>query len=381
MQWEVAVRGPESVLEELTHALQSSPNTIIRSKDGFVLLGDTFAGLRSEAEVRLEAQRVVEALSGICRMLLQSDTALSIASIAEVRPDGTRNIFVQLEPGVLSITGGLVSLRVTRSDGSVEERRPSDPALAWLTKALETPEAARALRLRDKRSLSWTDLYRLFEVIVDGAGGTDTIVNAGWASRTQLSRFKHSANSVSVAGDEARHGVESTMPPSDAMTMSEARSLVDILLARWLGVLANTNWSRRRCGVSAPRLSCSVMPLGRPLVLDVNGSTLRFMESVPLTREQAIASLVEAEADIRALGVARLALFGSVLRNEARPDSDVDLLVQFALGRKSYASFLALSDLLEARLTRRVELVTTEALSPFLGPRILAEAQDVLRAA
>lgn len=117
------------------------------------------------------------------------------------------------------------------------------------------------------------------------------------------------------------------------------------------------------------------------LVLDVNGGTVSRMESVPLTRERAIARLVEAEADIRALGVARLALFGSVLRNEARLDSDVDLLVQFSPGRKSYAGFLALSDLLEARLSRRVELVTTEALSPFIGPRILAEAQDVLRAA
>jgi predicted nucleotidyltransferase len=117
------------------------------------------------------------------------------------------------------------------------------------------------------------------------------------------------------------------------------------------------------------------------LVLDLNGGTLSLMESVALTREQAIARLVEAEVDIRALGVARLALFGSVLRNDARPDSDVDLLVQFAPGRKSYARFLALSDLLETRLKRRVELVTTEALSPFIGPRILAEAQDVLRAA
>jgi hypothetical protein len=37
--------------------------------------------------------------------------------------------------------------------------------------------------------------------------------------------------------------------------------------------------------------------------------------------------------------------------------------------------------LLESHLGRRVELVTTEALSPVIGPRILAEARDVLRAA
>ncbi|OFW01280.1 MAG: nucleotidyltransferase [Acidobacteria bacterium RIFCSPLOWO2_02_FULL_68_18] len=94
-----------------------------------------------------------------------------------------------------------------------------------------------------------------------------------------------------------------------------------------------------------------------------------------------MARIAGAEPAIRALGVARLALFGSVARDEARPDSDVDVLVQFSPGQKSYAHFIALSELLESLLRRRVELVTTEALSPFLGPRILAEAQDVLRAA
>jgi uncharacterized protein len=105
------------------------------------------------------------------------------------------------------------------------------------------------------------------------------------------------------------------------------------------------------------------------------------MGLTPLTREEASARLAASEREIRALGVARLAIFGSVVRNQARPDSDVDVLVQFAPGAKTYEHFLALSDLLEERLERRVELVTTESLSPYIGPRILAEAHDVLRAA
>lgn len=101
--------------------------------------------------------------------------------------------------------------------------------------------------IRDKSQLLWTDLYRLFEVVVDGAGGIDVIVTDGWASRTQLRRFKHSANSVKAAGDQARHGVEPTTPPPDAMTISEARALLDILWRDGLGkALSNSNWSRRR---------------------------------------------------------------------------------------------------------------------------------------
>jgi len=109
--------------------------------------------------------------------------------------------------------------------------------------------------------------------------------------------------------------------------------------------------------------------------------TVDAMASSALTRDQAVAALVACGSEIQALGVERLALFGSVLRGEARPDSDLDLLVQFFPGAKTFDRFLALSDLLECRLGRRVDLVTTEALSPFIGPRILAEAQDVLRAA
>ncbi|MET0398532.1 MAG: nucleotidyltransferase family protein [Longimicrobiaceae bacterium] len=99
------------------------------------------------------------------------------------------------------------------------------------------------------------------------------------------------------------------------------------------------------------------------------------------TRVDVLERIREAEAEIRSLGVRRLALFGSFARSEARPDSDVDLLVEFAPGQKSFDRFTRLYDLLEERLARRVELVTTEALSPYIGPHILAEAEDVVPAA
>ena len=105
------------------------------------------------------------------------------------------------------------------------------------------------------------------------------------------------------------------------------------------------------------------------------------MDTTALTRKQAFERLRGVEAEIRGLGVRRLALFGSVARDEARPDSDVDVLVEFLPGWKTLDRFMTLADLLERVLERPVELVTTEALSPFIGPHILAEAADVLHAA
>lgn len=80
---------------------------------------------------------------------------------------------------------------------------------------------------------------------------------------------------------------------------------------------------------------------------------------------------------ILALGVERIGLFGSFVRGEQSTASDVDFLVRFRPEAKSFDRFMALAFLLEDLLQRRVELVTTEGLSPHLGPRILDEVQDV----
>lgn len=53
-----------------------------------------------------------------------------------------------------------------------------------------------------------------------------------------------------------------------------------------------------------------------------------------MTRDEAVRTLKEHEGEIRARGVTRLALFGSLARGEAGPDSDVDVVVDIEDGRK-----------------------------------------------
>ena len=78
---------------------------------------------------------------------------------------------------------------------------------------------------------------------------------------------------------------------------------------------------------------------------------------------------------MRALGVRRIGLFGSFVRGEQRLDSDIDLLVEFEIGRKTFDTFMELSFFLEEILQHRIELVTVESLSPYLGPHILREVE------
>jgi predicted nucleotidyltransferase len=95
------------------------------------------------------------------------------------------------------------------------------------------------------------------------------------------------------------------------------------------------------------------------------------------TKQDLIGRLRHHRDDLRRLGVQRLGLFGSFQRGESDPGSDMDLLVEFVAGEKSFDHFMAVSFLLEEELGRSVELVTREALGPHLGPHILEEAEYV----
>jgi len=95
------------------------------------------------------------------------------------------------------------------------------------------------------------------------------------------------------------------------------------------------------------------------------------------TKSGVLARLREHESEIRAFGASRIGLFGSFVRGEHKVGSDVDLLVEFEPGRKNFDNFMGLSFFLEELLGRKVELVTPESLSPFIGPRIMEEAEYV----
>jgi hypothetical protein len=66
-------------------------------------------------------------------------------------------------------------------------------------------------------------------------------------------------------------------------------------------------------------------------------------------------------------------VFGSVARGQARPESDLDLLVDMEPGR-TLLDLVGLEQDLAEVLSRRVDVVTDGGLSPFLRERILAEA-------
>lgn len=78
----------------------------------------------------------------------------------------------------------------------------------------------------------------------------------------------------------------------------------------------------------------------------------------------------------RRYGVKELSLFGSAARGEMRPESDIDVMVEFEPGvRIGVIKFESLIEELELLTGRRIDLVTKRGLKPWIRPQVLQDAR------
>jgi putative addiction module CopG family antidote len=95
-------------------------------------------------------------------------------------------------------------------------------------------------------------------------------------------------------------------------------------------------------------------------------------------KDKVVAELAALEKPLRQRGLTSLALFGSVVRSAARPDSDIDVLVDVAPDAQfSLIDLVTVKDFLEDKLGRRVDVVTRGGLEPAIRDRVLREAEAV----
>ena len=92
-----------------------------------------------------------------------------------------------------------------------------------------------------------------------------------------------------------------------------------------------------------------------------------------MTRNDVIETLRQHMPEIRRYGVAHLAVFGSLARGEERPDSDVDILVEFSVPVGLF-EFVRIQRYLGRLLGRTVDLATPDAIRKEMRARILEEA-------
>lgn len=93
-----------------------------------------------------------------------------------------------------------------------------------------------------------------------------------------------------------------------------------------------------------------------------------------ITKEQIVQSIASTKPELERFGIRNIGLFGSYVRGEQTITSDIDILIDFEPDKENYDNYMAVYDFIERLfLNERVEVVTKNGLSPYIGPKILNE--------
>ena len=92
------------------------------------------------------------------------------------------------------------------------------------------------------------------------------------------------------------------------------------------------------------------------------------------TKENIMSTIKSSEREISRYGIKSIGLFGSYARDEQSENSDIDILIDFEPDKENFDNYMAVYDIIEKLFkNQRVEIVTKNGLSPYIGPAILKE--------
>ncbi len=90
------------------------------------------------------------------------------------------------------------------------------------------------------------------------------------------------------------------------------------------------------------------------------------------TKENILEQIKMNRSELNKFGISNIGLFGSYRRNEQSEKSDIDLLVDFFPDKENFDNYMAVCDIFENLFKdEKVEIVTKNGLSPYIGPEIL----------
>ena len=115
-------------------------------------------------------------------------------------------------------------------------------------------------------------------------------------------------------------------------------------------------------------------------ILNFTESHYGIMEVNPMRQTLQLGNMQVDDSSLAAVcrryGVKELSLFGSAARGEMRPESDIDVMVEFEPGvRIGVIKFESLIEELELLTGRRIDLVTKRGLKPWIRPQVLQDAR------
>ena len=231
VSWIVPLVGHQFDLEDLPLWLAGQDVHVATREDKFVLvipsaiIGDDYEPVRSFAEEQLEL------INGVGRVLSPTFRPVSLAGqLFGVDSAGTvLHTVVAMNPAEMRAKAA--SVRPVLG-GNVQPDPREGAASSLIRAATLSPLARDALTIAGRPTLTWSELYLLFELVEADVGGQ--MFDLGWISRSDADLFSRTANSYSTLRSSGRHGKDKGDPPAHPMQHGRASTLVRCLVLAWL---------------------------------------------------------------------------------------------------------------------------------------------------
>lgn len=221
--------GHEFDLEYLVDLLPSRDVRVVKEGDQFYLTSTALDAAGDDAASGYDiAQRL---LTQICGMARARDPDFKNVKLTGRYQDGEQTHVVGLA-ATLEIRAQIRGAGVVAGD----DVPPPPRGARYLSIAGANRDVAEVLEIMSAERLNWTDLYKIYEIIQD-SGMLETVTQTACMSNRDITRFTRTANHQEASGAEARHARLSQEPPSNPMTIEQARGMIGRLVTAWMDSL------------------------------------------------------------------------------------------------------------------------------------------------
>ncbi len=232
-EWMVQLNGDKWDLNELPKELYSSECSVVEEHGSYYLKSSDFNCLKQPGEVLQAATLLMEHANGVAKLRLSGFHNVAVSHrVIGIDDEGERQLFVLVTDSwefrdKITVTHG-----DTKADGSVKPPKESTQAKSYIELVKRDKNVADALRFFT--DVNWVNLYKVWEIVADDLGNQRKIYKNNWATKGDLNRFTQTAQSRHELGDQARHAHSKFLPPADPMLLTEAESLMRIILRKWV---------------------------------------------------------------------------------------------------------------------------------------------------
>jgi len=222
-KWLVRLKGERFDLEDLPKLFCLSKAKVVEEGGSFYLESSEFNSLTSAKEVRERGRVLINLINGVTKFDRDNFLGISEDAIIRVEDDGKWHGYIFLESSAKIRTNITARLTSIATDGSkkVVTQLSTIESLFEVAQKYNVVADALSLYGDDK----WSSYYKAYEIIEGDVGGK--IIKNGWSVKSNISRFTQTAQTY-------RHAGKKYKPPSQPMTLSEARALIKAILSRWI---------------------------------------------------------------------------------------------------------------------------------------------------